>query len=114
MVALKRCRALALALIALTVLGTSGSWHVAADDPDAPVLVVHDHSTHDAHFRAASSHEPPSHCAICHWLQSFRADSIADNGPRFASDRSSGAGTAYFDNVRRADRLSLPTRAPPL
>jgi hypothetical protein len=86
MVALKRCKALALALIALTFLGTSGSWHVAADDLDAPVLVVHDHTAHDAHFRGAYTHEPPSHCAICHWLQSFRSGSVRATGMRFACD----------------------------
>src|SRR5689334_4047454 len=101
MVALKRCKALALALIALTVLGTSGSWHVAADDPDAPALVLHDHSAHRAQFKtAAASHEAPTHCAICHWLQSFRADSVRDAGPRFASNQQDGTGVPYLAQVR--------------
>ena len=113
MVALKRCKALALALIALTVLGTSGSWHVA-DDPDAPALVLHDHSAHDQLFKAAFSHEAPAHCAICHWLQSFRSDSLRSDGPRFASAAGIRGGTPDLGDVRAAARLSLPSRAPPL
>jgi hypothetical protein len=114
MVALKRCKALALALIALTFLGTSGSWHVAADDRDAPVLVVHDHAAHDARFRGASSHEPPSHCAICHWLQSFRSDSVRNDGVRFASACAGSVRTPYAVDVPTADRVALPPRAPPV
>ena len=114
MVALKRCKALALALIALTVLGTSGSWHVSAGDPDAPMLVVHDHSAHDARFRAPFTHEAPTHCAICHWLQSFRADSVRNDGVRFAAAAPDRGITAYLADVRTANRRTLPPRAPPV
>ena len=114
MIALRRCKALTLALIALTFLGTSGSWHIAADDPDAPLLVVHDHSAHDAHFRDAASHEAPSHCAICHWLQSFRSDSVRAGGIRFAAGQVGRAGAVDLEAVSTADRLTLPPRAPPV
>ncbi len=114
MVALTRRKALALALIALTFLGTSGSWHAAGDDPDAPRLVVHDHTAHDAYFKTVSSHEAPTHCAICHWLQSFRCDSVRHDGLRVAADAGGPGASPYLGGVRTADRLAIPPRAPPL
>jgi hypothetical protein len=114
MVALKRCKALTLLLIALTFLGTSGSWHISADDPDAPLLVAHDHSAHHARFTDAGSHEAPSHCAICHWLQSFRSDSVRAGGIRFAAEQVGRAGAVDLEAASTADLLSLPPRAPPV
>jgi hypothetical protein len=48
-----RSRVTALALIILTFLGTTGSWHVDSDDPDCAVPVAHNHSSH--HERRGSN-----------------------------------------------------------
>src|SRR5262245_645606 len=71
-----RSKVLAAALVVLTVLGT-GTWHVETDDPDfLPALTAHDHTTHHESFRSPAQSDSEGHCAICHWLQTFRASQV--------------------------------------
>jgi hypothetical protein len=108
-----RSRVTALALIVLTFLGTTGSWHVDSDDPDCTVPIAHNHSAHHERLARAAAPAPVAHCAICHWLQSFRID-----GARQARDYQAPAGQTVGSSapsvaVYSADRLNLPARAPP-
>jgi hypothetical protein len=108
-----RSRVPALALIVLTFLGTSGSWHVDPDDPDCTAPVAHNHSGHHERLVRSVARAPIAHCAICHWLQSFRID-----GARQAREVAAPAGETSSPAVSRlavrsADRLNLPSRAPP-
>jgi hypothetical protein len=108
-----RSRVTALALIVLTFLGTTGSWHVDSDDPDFTVPVAHNHSAHHERLVRTAAAAPVVHCAICHWLQSFRID-----GARQARDYGAPAGQTAGANApsvafHSADRLNLPSRAPP-
>ena len=102
-----------MALIVLTFLGTSGSWHVDTDDPDCAVPLAHNHSAHHERLVPAKAVAPIAHCAICHWLQCFRTDGArqarADLTPKV---RRTGA-TVTMVAIRSADRLNLPSRAPP-
>src|ERR1051325_11491329 len=87
-----RSRVTALALIVLTFLGTSGSWHVDIDDPDCAAPVAHNHSAHNERLVHASA-ATPTHCAICHWLRAFRID--GDHQARqYVAEAIHDAGTA--------------------
>jgi hypothetical protein len=106
-------RLLALVLAALTVLGSSGSWHVTSDDPDCLTPITHDHSAHQARLARASQDEAPVHCALCHWLQAFRSDAVRPVRI-VVSTASVNAGASAVDAaIRSADSLRLPSRAPP-
>ena len=70
-----RSKSLALLFILFTLVGTTSAWHAPDDDNDGAVVSWrHDHQAHDARFRGPRS-PGPAHCAICHWLASFRTAS---------------------------------------
>jgi len=102
-----------MALIVLTFLGTSGSWHVDADDPDCDASVAHNHSAHHERLVRPATAAAATHCAICHWLQSFRSDGARHGRADIARASRSTALTAPLVAIRSADRLNLPSRAPP-
>src|SRR4051794_14943285 len=79
---------IAAALVVLMCLGGSGLWHLAGADPDFLPLAGPNHSTHHEIFRTATVPQAPTHCAICHWLQMFRAGAERQTPIRFA--RASG------------------------
>src|SRR5215218_1325882 len=110
-----RSRLVALTLIVLTFLGTSGSWHVDdAADPDCAVQVVaHDHGHHDAQFAPPSTPSAPTHCAICHWLQTFRADAVRHARAATTPDLQIAGAVATSNHVQAGNRIALPSRAPP-
>ena len=102
------------ALIVLTFLGASGSWHASNDDPDLqPQLVAHNHGAHAERFRAPLTAAEPAHCAICHWLQSFRSDSVRDARVQLSDTTYSPRPIATTDRAGAIDLLHIPSRAPP-
>jgi hypothetical protein len=108
-----RSRLLATALIVLTMLGT-GTWHAGGDDPDfLAEQTGHDHSRHHESFRSPAAADTAGHCAICHWLQNFRASQVRDarvhHRPLAASRDTSRA----VARVSQAALLDVPSRAPP-
>jgi hypothetical protein len=108
-----RSKVVAATLILLTILGT-GSWHVEIDDPDfLPQPATHDHSTHHEAFRTPGTADGTGHCAICHWLQMFRAGQVraASLHDRPVVDGLSGRAAAA--PLPAAALLGLPSRAPP-
>ena len=110
---IRTTKALALALIVLTFLGTSGAWHVPANDPDAPLLVAHDHTAHREQLRKPAAHEAPTHCAICHWLQGFRSESVRAGRFEAARRPCGSVQAAAIEPIRPADLFAVPPRAPP-
>ena len=109
-----RSKLLATALILLTILGTGGPWHLEGDDPDFLVPVVgHDHSTHHGVFRTPPAPEGTAHCAICHWLQMFRASSLRHARVQFASASHNARIVAASSPIRVGTLLDVPSRAPP-
>jgi hypothetical protein len=109
-----RSRTLAAALILLTFLGTSGSWHVEGDDPDfLPPPATHNHSTHHDAFRTPVAQDGASHCAICHWLQMFRAGTLRHSRVQFVTTSQNARNAAATPPVRLAALLDVPSRAPP-
>jgi hypothetical protein len=111
---MQRSRPLAVILIVLTFLGTSGSWHLDRDDPDflGPV-VGHNHAAHHAAFRAPAVREVASHCAICHWLQMFRASSVRHARVQLPASAQRARAITAVPPLRAADLVDLPSRAPP-
>jgi hypothetical protein len=117
MVALRRAvlrsRLLAWVLVVLTVLGSSGSWHVDTDDPDFASALPHDHTHHDARIDHRVPPNAPTHCAICHWLQAFRSDGAAQARVSFQADDATPAFRPQTAALQSAARIDVPSRAPP-
>jgi hypothetical protein len=111
--ALRRSRALALLLVVLTTAGTSGSWHLATDDPDCDLTSAHDHRAHNESFNTSKDATAPAHCAICHWLQAFRSGEVDRAGVPLAADVATTDLLLLSAAIRSADRIELPSRAPP-
>ena len=104
-------RSVAVALIAILLVGTNAAFHGADDVCDAVP------AAHSADGSAAASARPvtpePEHCAICHWLQAFRAGSISNPLVPFAAPVSRPAQTSVTEDIVAAARFTLPLRAPP-
>jgi len=106
-------RLLACLLVLLTFMGTSGAWHVGGDDPDCATPTGHDHSAHHERIARPAPTQAPVHCAICHWLQGFRTDSVAGTG---IAERDSATGPVMSLHRRPRQflvRIDVPSRAPP-
>ena len=109
-----RSKLIARVLIVLTFLGASGSGHASNDDPELqPRLVAHDHNAHQERFGGPLTTTEPTHCAICHWLQSFRSDSVRDARVQFSDTAYSRRPIAATGHVGAIDLLDIPSRAPP-
>jgi hypothetical protein len=104
---------LALLLALLSFVGTSGSWHAGDDVDFQQRIVAHDHETHRYQFQATPDHARSDHCAVCHWLQSFRNSSVSHARVPFAWDTHNLRQQVTATIVGGTDRLQLPTRAPP-
>ncbi len=108
-----RSKMLAVALIVLTFLGTGGWSHVEDDDPDFLPPATHNHSTHHEGFRTPVAPEGATHCAICHWLQMFRASAPRHARVQFAGAAHSARMVSAIPPLRTAALLDVPSRAPP-
>ena len=113
MIPAMRSRLVACILIVFTFVGTSGAWHAGDDDPDYTTPAAHDHAAHHATVNVATTATEAGHCAICHWLQTFRIDSVPDMRVVFGD----AARAPFLALTRRAApllvRLDIPSRAPP-
>jgi hypothetical protein len=104
-------RAVAVSLIVLILIGTNAAFHGGADDVcDLPVAVQGDGG--GAQLSAQPTPEP-AHCAICHWLQTFRAGSIGHPLLQTSALPSTSPASPAPASVVTADRFTLPLRAPP-
>ena len=109
-----RSKMLAVALIVLTFLGTTGSWHVESDDPDfLPPAATHNHAAHHEGFRTPVVPDGTAHCAICHWLQMFRASAPRHVRVQLAAAAHDARVAAAIPSVRSAALFDVPSRAPP-
>ena len=113
MVSALRSRVVACVLVLFSFMGTTGAWHVADDDPDCALPASHDHSAHHERLTRPSRAQTPTHCAICHWLQSFRTDSV----PRTTVDALDASSNPVHAGPRKPHellvRVDVPSRAPP-
>jgi hypothetical protein len=75
--------------------------------------VAHNHSAHHEQLRVPPDRSASEHCALCHWLQTFRADGTrALRAHVIAASQHERAFTAV-QPLLTAVRLELPSRAPP-
>lgn len=109
-----RSKPLAALSIVLVLVGALGGWHTPDDADDYPLLGAHQPTNRDAHLTGPSHPTAPEHCALCHWLQAL--GKAAPGVPQVLATDSSELirATAFIEPVRTADRLALPSRAPPL
>ena len=118
MVALRRARVrshlMAWVLVVLTALGSSGAWHVDSNDPDFAASLPHDHSRHDAQLDHRTTPDAPTHCAICHWLQTFRSGDAAGLRVLLQADNATAALRPVAVVLHSATRIDVPSRAPPV
>lgn len=110
----RRSRLLAVALIVLTFVGTSGAWHGTDDDDVRGLAIAHNHSAHHQQLRAPASRTTTEHCALCHWLQTFRADSARVLRAHTMAASPRARRLAAVQPLRSPFRLDLPSRAPPV
>ena len=101
-------------LLSFTALGTlSTTAHaLVCGDELSPVFIA-GHGP-DAHALAATqTRERPSHCVLCHWMQSFRAAGVRASRIVFAQKPVTIPPLSSVQRIRAAARLDLPPRAPP-
>lgn len=99
--------------IVLVLVGALGGWHTP-DDVDDYQPVSQQRTNHEA--RATTQPQPVAteHCALCHWLQALGKAAPATRQIVAANSYELIRSGAFFERVRTADRLALPSRAPPL
>jgi hypothetical protein len=109
-----RSKPVAALSIVLVLVGALGGWHTPDDVDDYALRASHHSTNHDARVAAASRATGPEHCALCHWLQAL--GKAAPAAPQVLALDSSQLirASALFERVRTANRLALPSRAPPL
>ena len=113
MVSALRSRVVACVLVLFSFMGTTGAWHVADDDPDCALPAGHDHSAHHERITKSIPTQAPSHCAICHWLQGFRTDSVPSTTVATADASSARQHTGTQNPHEILVRVDVPSRAPP-
>ena len=108
-----RSKPLAALSIVLVLVGALGGWHTPDDVDDYAAPTAH-RTNHEARVTTTSQPTAPEHCALCHWLQAL--GKAAPAAPQVLAGNSSELihSRALFERIRTADRLTLPSRAPPL
>lgn len=112
-----RVRAQGWALVLLwsfTALGTlSTTAHgLVCGDELSPVFIA-GHGP-DAHaVGTAPARERPTHCVLCHWMQSFRAAGIRMTRTVIAPKPAAATPVNPFQRTLALARLALSPRAPP-
>ena len=113
MVAALRSRVVACVLVLFSFMGTTGVWHVADDDPDCALPASHDHSAHHERITRSTPAQAPTHCAICHWLQGFRIDSLPGTAVTGVNRSPGLLPTGTRNPHELLVRVDVPSRAPP-
>ena len=113
MVSALRSRIVACVLVLFSFMGTTGAWHVADDDPDCALPASHDHSAHHERLTRSTPVQAPTHCAICHWLQGFRTDSVPSTTVAAADPSRGLLQTGTHNPHEFLVRVDVPSRAPP-
>ena len=100
--------------IVLVLTSALGGWHAPEDRDDHAAAAIHHHADHDARFTSPTQPTAPEHCAFCHWLRAFGNGAPAATQIFAAQATRLVRITGVADRIRTADRLALPSRAPPL
>ena len=109
-----RVWAASLILWSFAALGTlSATAHsvICADELSAVAGAGHFRGSHVVH--TAQTREAPTHCVLCHWMQSFRAAGVRASRIVFTQKPVTIPPLSPVQRTRAAARLDLPPRAPP-
>jgi hypothetical protein len=104
-----------LVLWSFTALGMlSATVHSATcgDELSSVSDTGHFSGAHHA-LRTPQTREAPTHCVLCHWMQSFRAAGVRVSRIVMAQTPVAPAPGSAVQHTRAAARLELPPRAPP-
>ena len=112
-----RARAATWALVVLwsfTALGTlSTTAHGLVCGDELSPISVSGHGPNPHAVGAAHTRGRPSHCMICHWMQSFRAASVGASRVVVLQRPTVTPPVSPDQPTRAAARIDLPSRAPP-
>jgi hypothetical protein len=99
--------------IVLVLASALGGWHAPDDVDDFAAQTTGQRTHHDARVTTETQPTAPEHCALCHWLQALgKAAPVSPQLlPRESFERVRAG--ILLEHVRTADRLALPSRAPP-
>ena len=109
-----RVWAASLILWSFAALGTlSATAHsvICADELSAVAGAGHFRGSHVVH--TAQTREAPTHCVLCHWMQSFRAAGVRVSRIAIVPRPVATPARSAVQHTRAAARLELPPRAPP-
>ena len=104
---------LAIVLALLSLVGAPGAWHANDDVDFEEQVLTHDHEAHRYQVHAAPVHSRSEHCALCHWLQSFRHSLVSHSRVAFAEDAHNVGQSPVATGSDKVNLYRLPTRAPP-
>jgi hypothetical protein len=101
-----------LVLGSFTALGTLSTAHsVCSDELSITEGTGHFPGSHV--LKTAQPREAPTHCALCHWMQSFRGGRVRASGIVTVDRHVAAPPRIVVHRTRAAARLALPPRAPP-
>jgi hypothetical protein len=100
--------------IVLVLASALGGWHAPDDVDDFGTQTTQQRTNHDARVTTETRPTAPEHCALCHWLQALsKAAPVSPQQLARESFELVHAGVPV-ERARTADRLAVPSRAPPL
>lgn len=96
---------------ALGTLSTTAHGLVCGDELSPAFIAGHTPDTHAVGGERVR--ERPTHCVLCHWMQSFRAAGVRASKIVFAQRPSVAWPTGPNERTSAAARRGLASRAPP-
>ena len=103
-----------LVLWSFTALGTlSATVHSATCGDELSSASDAGHFPGAHALRTPQTGEAPTHCVLCHWMQSFRAAGVRVSRIVIAQRPVAAAPGSSVQHTCAAARLELPPRAPP-
>jgi hypothetical protein len=111
-----RRRASALALVALcsfTAAGALSTAHELGCGDELAEGFAAGHAPGSHSVAATGAGQEPTHCVLCHWLQSFRAGGVGASRLVIAHEIQPAQTVSSVQFVRLVAPLDIPSRAPP-
>src|SRR5262245_55067452 len=111
-----RRRASALALVALcsfTTVGALSAAHEMGCGDELAESFIAGHAPGSHTVAATHVGQQPTHCVVCHWLQSVRSGGVEASSLVIADESGPARTVSSVQRVRTVVPLDIPSRAPP-
>jgi len=111
-----RQRASALALVALCsfmAVGALSTAHELGCGDELAEGLVAGHAPGSHAVTATHVGQEPTHCVLCHWLQSVRSGGVTASSLVIAHESGPAQTVSPVQSVRLVASLDIPSRAPP-